>query len=307
MSNIIHIAGRRWPPDALHGAPGLGPTRSEEQAMSKNVLVTGASSGIGRATALRLAAEGHTVFAAARRTDRLEALAAEATGTIVPVQLDVTDPESVRAAVAAVAEHVPAGLDVLINNAGYALTGPVETLETDAVRAVFETNVVGLFDVTRAFLPQMRENRRGRIVNVSSLLGRMTVPGSGVYGGTKYAVEAMSDALRMEVRAFGIDVVVVEPGFVDTEIDTTGAMIAHDGAIADYAELERDMTAYLAAQGKAGASAEAVAATLAHASTVRDPKPRYVAPAKDAIVLKVLTTLPTRLADRLKLRTVRSS
>jgi len=274
--------------------------------MSKTVLITGASSGIGRATAHRLAAEGHTVFAAARRTDRLEVLAAETTGTILPVQLDVTDTDSVRTAVATVAEHAPSGLDVLVNNAGYALTGPVETLDTDAVRAVYETNVIGLFDVTRAFLPQMRRNRRGRIVNVSSLLGRMTVPGSGVYGGTKYAVEALSDALRMEVRSFGIDVVIVEPGFVDTEIDTTGAMIAHDGAIADYAELEREMTAYLAAQGEAGATPETVAAVLARAATVRNPKARYVAPAKDAVVLRLLTTLPTRVADRLKMQAVRA-
>lgn len=282
-------------------------SRRTDKTMSKTILVTGASSDIGRATALRLAAEGHTVFAAARRTDRLEVLATEATGTIIPVRLDVTDPESVRDAVATVAGHAPAGLDVLINNAGYALTGPVETLATDAVRAVFETNVIGLFDVTRAFLPQMRTNRRGRIVNVSSLLGRMTVPSSGVYGGTKHAVEAMSDALRMELRSFGIRVVVVEPGFVDTEIDTTSAMIAHDGAIADYAELEREMTAYLAAQGKAGATPEAVATTLAHAATVRNPKPRYVPLAKDAVLLKVLTSLPTRLTDRLKMKTVRSS
>src|SRR3954452_16379435 len=114
---------------------------------SKTILITGASSGIGRAPAVRLADEGHTVFAAARRLDRLTQLAHETTGTVIPVELDVRDPDSVRRAVEAVADVAPDGLDVLINSAGYALTGPAETLATDDVRAQFETNVIGLFDV----------------------------------------------------------------------------------------------------------------------------------------------------------------
>ena len=118
-------------------------------ATRKTILVTGASSGIGRATAVRLADGGHTVFAAARRVNRLAQLAREASGTVIPVELDVCDPDSVRNAVEAVAEVAPDGLDVLINNAGYALTGPAETLATDDVRAQFETNVIGLFDVTQ--------------------------------------------------------------------------------------------------------------------------------------------------------------
>ena len=168
-----------------------------ETAMSKAILITGASSGIGRATAVRLADGGHTVFAAARRLERLAQLARDTAGTVIPVELDVCDPDSVRKAVEAVADVAPEGLDVLINNAGYALTGPAETLATDDVRAQFETNVIGLFDVTRAFLPQMRARRSGRIVNISSLLGEISVPGSGIYGATKHAVEALSDALRM--------------------------------------------------------------------------------------------------------------
>ena len=135
---------------------------------SKKILITGASSGIGRATAVRLADEGHTVFAAARRLDRLTELARKTAGTVIPVELDVRDPDSVRKAVEAVADVAPDGLDVLINNAGYALTGPAETLATDAVRAQFETNVIGLFDVTRAFLPNagaaLRKNRQHQLV-----------------------------------------------------------------------------------------------------------------------------------------------
>lgn len=275
--------------------------------MSKTILITGASSGIGRATAVRLAAEGHTVFAAARRLERLEELARDTAGSVIPVELDVCDPDSVRKAVEAVADVAPEGLDVLINNAGYALTGPAETLSTDDVRAQFETNVIGLFDVTRAFLPQMRARRSGRIVNISSLLGEISVPGSGIYGGTKHAVEALSDALRMELKQFGISVVVVQPSFVGTEIDVTRHMATNGGAVADYASLERELTAYLEAQTRAAVTPEVVAARVTHASLTSRPKARYVTPKRDALVLGMLTTLPTRLTDRIKLRLVRSA
>jgi NADP-dependent 3-hydroxy acid dehydrogenase YdfG len=274
---------------------------------SKTILITGASSGIGRATALRLADDGHTVFAAARRLDRLSELARETTGTVIPVELDVRDPDSVRRAVDAVAAVAPGGLDVLVNNAGYALTGPAETLATDAVRAQFETNVIGLFDVTRAFLPQMRARRSGRIVNISSLLGEITVPGSGIYGGTKHAIEALSDALRMELKQFGISVVVVQPSFVATEIDLTSTMTTNAGAVADYATLERELTAYLDAQAKAGVTPEVVAARVARASLTSRPKARYVTPRRDALLLGMLTMLPTRLTDRMKLRLVHAA
>lgn len=277
-----------------------------ETAMSKTILITGASSGIGRATAVRLADAGHTVFAAARRVDRLAELARETSGTVIPVELDVCDPGSVRKAVETVAGVAPDGLDVLINNAGYALTGPAETLATDDVRAQFETNVIGLFDVTRAFLPQMRARRAGRIVNMSSLLGEISVPGSGIYGGTKHAVEALSDALRMELRQFGISVVVVQPSFVSTEIDVTRHMATNGGAIEDYATLERELTAYLEAQTKAAVTPEVVAGCVARASLTPRPKARYVTPKRNALVLGMLTTLPTRLTDRIKLRLVRS-
>ena len=276
-------------------------------AMSKTILITGASSGIGRATAVRLAEGGHTVFAAARRVDRLAQLAREVSGTVIPVVLDVCDPDSVRKAVETVAETDPDGLDVLVNNAGYALTGPAETFTTDDVRAQFETNVIGLFDVTRAFLPQMRARRAGRIVNMSSLLGEISVPGSGIYGGSKHAVEALSDALRMELKQFGISVVVVQPSFVSTEINVTRHMATNGGALADYATLERELTAYLEAQTKAAVTPEVVAGSVARASLTRRPNARYVTPKRDALVLGMLTTLPTRLTDRIKLRLVGST
>src|SRR3954462_11063566 len=274
---------------------------------SKTILITGASSGIGRATALRLADDGHTVFAAARRMDRLTQLARETAGIVIPLELDVCDPHSVRKAVEAVADVAPDGLDVLINNAGFALTGPAETLATDDVRAQFETNVIGLFDVTRAFLPQMRARRSRRIVNMSSSPGEIFVPGSGIYGGTKHAVEALSDALRMELKQFGISVVVVQPSFASTEIDVTRHMATNGGAIADYAMLERELTASLESQTKAAVTAEVVAASVARASLTARPRARYVTPKRNALVLGMLTTLPTRLTDRIKLRLVGST
>src|SRR4051812_43551098 len=142
-------------------------------ATSKTILITGASSGIGRATAVRLAEGGHTVFAAARRMDRLTQLALETSGTVIPIELDVCDPVSVRKAVETVAKTASGGLDVLINTAGYAPPGPEKTLPTDDARAQSETNLIGFFDVPRAFLPQMRARRAGRIVNISSLLGEI--------------------------------------------------------------------------------------------------------------------------------------
>ncbi len=272
--------------------------------MKKMILITGASSGIGRSTAIRLAEEGHMVFAAARRLERLTELAGEAKGTIVPVEMDVRDPVSVRKAVDTVAETAPDGLDVLINNAGYALTAPMETVSTEDVRAQFETNVIGLFDVTRAFLPQMRARRSGRVINISSMLGEITIPGSGIYGGTKHAIEAMSDALRMEVEQFGIKVVVVQPSFVGTEIDVTGHMLSNGGGME---ETESQLTAYLEKQIENAVSPEVVAECIARASVASRPKARYVTPARERFVLGMLTTLPTRLTDRLKLRLVRTA
>lgn len=281
--------------------------QTQGPSTGKAILVTGASSGIGRATATQLAEAGHTVFAAARRLDRLTELARTTSGTVIPVQLDVRDPQSVQAAVATVAQTSPDGLDVLVNNAGYALTGPAESFTTDDVRAQFETNVIGLFDVTRAFLPQMRARRSGRVVNVSSLLGAITVPGSGIYGGSKHAVEALSDALRMELKAFGIDVVVVQPSFASTEIGVTQHMASSGGAIADYASLERELTAYLDGQMAKAVPGEHVAATVVRASLAPHPRARYVTPRREAVTLGVLTALPTRLTDALKLRLVRAA
>jgi len=269
-----------------------------------NVLVTGASSGIGRATAIEFARRGHTVFAAARRQEVLADLAAT-NSNIHAVGLDVTDEESVRRAWAEIeAGTRGAGVDVLVNNAGFALAGPVEILGDPDVRRQFGTNVFGLLAVTRAALPAMRQRASGRIINVSSLVGRTTFPGMGVYGATKYAVEALSDAMRQEVAGFGIKVVLIEPGFVATGIGE--AADANGGTGRQIPDAYTDMVArggrYLAAQIAKGIAPEQVAGAIVRAAEHRNPRPRYVVPTSVRPLIAVLTLLPAGLADRVKQR-----
>jgi NAD(P)-dependent dehydrogenase (short-subunit alcohol dehydrogenase family) len=268
------------------------------------VLVTGASSGIGKASAVELAARGHDVFAAARRTGELEDLA-RAHERINPVPMDVTDAESVRAAAGRIDElSAGHGVDVLVNSAGYALGGPVEALSGAAVEHQFQTNVFGLLDVTRAFLPQMRERRSGRIINVSSVVGRVVFPGMGVYSATKFALEAISDALRMELAPFGISVVLIEPGFVKTDIGDASARQTADFAIAaaGYEELISKTTEFVAKQvADNGIPPERVARQIADAAAASRPKARYLLPGSSKVLVGLMTRLPDRSADRAKL------
>ena len=274
-----------------------------------SVLVTGASSGIGRATAIELARRGHRVFAAARREEVLADLAA-ATPNVQAVSLDVTDEGSVRRAWAKIeASTGGAGVDVLVNNAGFALSGPIEILAATDVQRQFATNVFGLLTMTRTVLPAMRVRRSGRIINLSSLVGRTTFPGMGVYGATKYAVEALSDALRQEVAGFGIKVIIMEPGFVATSIGQ--ASDAHGPAGQDipdaYATMVAAGTRYMASQIAKGIAPEQVAAAIANAAEHRNPRYRYVVPASARPLITLLTTLPGRLADRAKQRALTAS
>jgi len=268
-----------------------------------NVLVTGASSGIGRATAAEFARRGHQVYAAARNAAALAALAAEHPG-ITAVRMDVTDPDSVREAVAKI--ETGGGVDVLVNGAGFALTGPLEALGGADVERQFATNVFGLLAVTRAVLPGMRTRRSGRIVNISSLLGRFSMAGTGAYGATKYAVEALSDALRQEVAGFGIKVIIIEPGFVTTNIGgSADARTDPDRPVPeDYAALVTAGNAYLADQVAKGTPAATVATAIADAALRRNPRARYVVPATMKPMITLLTSLPDRLADRAKRRTL---
>jgi NAD(P)-dependent dehydrogenase (short-subunit alcohol dehydrogenase family) len=183
--------------------------------VSKAVLVTGCSSGIGHATARRLARHGWTVYATARRPEAIEDLRAEGCRTLA---LDVCDEDSMVAAVRTV-EETHGAVGVLINNAGYSQSGAIETVPLDAVRRQFETNVFGLVRLTQLVLPKMRDQRWGKVVNVGSMGGRLTFPGAGHYHATKHALEAITDALRFEVRGFGIDVILLEPGLITTRFD----------------------------------------------------------------------------------------
>src|ERR671916_1504670 len=199
--------------------------------VSKAVLITGCSSGIGRATAERLAGVGWKVYATARDVEAILALTAYGC-ELLP--LDVTDEASMRAAVEEV-ERREGAVGVLVNNAGYSQSGAVEEVPMEKVRRQFETNVFGLARMCQLALPGMRRQRWGRIVNISSMGGKLTFPGSGYYHATKHAVEALSDALRFEVAGFGTEVVVVEPGIIRTRFAdaATGSMQNSPGATAE--------------------------------------------------------------------------
>ena len=190
-----------------------------ETATSRAVLVTGCSSGIGRAIAARLVRAGWPVYASARRPETLGDL--ERLGCRA-LALDVTDDASMAAAVARMTDDHGA-VGVLVNNAGFSQSGPVEAVPMDLARRQFETNLFGPARLCQLVLPGMRAQGWGRIVNMSSMGGRLTFPGGGWYHATKYALEALSDALRFEVAGFGVDVVLVEPGFVRTAFSEAAA------------------------------------------------------------------------------------
>jgi NAD(P)-dependent dehydrogenase (short-subunit alcohol dehydrogenase family) len=228
----------------------------------------------------------------------------------VAIGLDVTDTDSVRQAWEKIdASTGGAGVDVLVNNAGFALSGPIEVLGDADVRRQFGTNVFGLLTMTRTVLPAMRSRGSGRIINVSSLVGRTTFAGMGVYGATKYAVEALSDALRQEVAGFGIKVVIIEPGFVATGLGEAadGRPEAGGEAAGAYAAMTAAGDRYVAGQIAKGLAPEKVAAAIAAAAEHSSPRARYVVPGSARALITLLTTLPDKLADRAKQRAVAGS
>ena len=254
---------------------------------ARAALVTGCSSGIGRASALALLGKGFVVYATARRPETLDDLAARGCRTLA---LDVTSEESMVAAVSAVeAEH--GHVEVLVNNAGYALQGTVEECSRDAVRAQFETNVFGLVRLCQLVLPGMRAAGSGRIINVGSMGGRFTFPGGGFYHASKHAVEAISDALRLEVAPFGVRVSLVQPGpvvssFVDAAVDSV------DVTEGPYAQFNQDLVdryrqAYDGSASNLEISPEKVADVIATAATAARPRSRY---AVGAMAKSLITT-----------------
>lgn len=239
------------------------------------VLITGCSSGIGAATAARLAGSGYDVWATARRPETLADLEAAGCRTVA---LDVTDEASMTAAVDAVLAG-SGRIDALVNNAGYSQSGAVESLDLDDVRRQFETNVFGLLRLTQLVLPTMREQRSGTIVNIGSMGGKLTFPGGGAYHATKYAVEALSDALRFEVSGFGVRVVLVEPGLITTNFEAAAldGMPEGEGPYADFnaAVAKATTDAYDGPLVRFGGPPEAVAKVIERAIAAKHPKPRY--------------------------------
>jgi NAD(P)-dependent dehydrogenase (short-subunit alcohol dehydrogenase family) len=262
------------------------------------VLITGCSSGIGAATASHLAKAGWTVYATARRPETLAALEADGCRTLA---LDVVDEASRQAAVDAVVEAEGA-VGVLINNAGYSQSGAVESIPDERVRAQFDTNVFGPLALTRLVLPGMREQGWGKVVNISSMGGRFTFPGGGLYHASKYAIEAISDALRFEVRGFGVDVILIEPGLITSGFSTVvvreiGAATAVDGPYTDFNRAVGEVSADAYEKGllsKFAGPPESVAERIEDALNAKRPRARYTVTPSARAMLALHAVLPDR-------------
>lgn len=262
------------------------------------ILITGCSSGIGAATAQRLAGKGHLVYATARRPETLTGPAAAGCRTAA---LDVTDEASMMAAVdAIVAEHGRVG--ALVNNAGYGEYGAIEDVPMDKVRQQFETNVFGLVRMTQLVLPSMRQARAGRIVNIGSVGGRLTFPYGGCYHATKHAVEALSDALRFEVAPFGIQVSLFEPGTIATEFGATATSTLADATSPDSPYREDATTMGRLIKNLYGnrlmtVGPDAVAKVIEKALTSPHPHARYKVPATVHGLVGARQMMPGRAWD----------
>jgi NAD(P)-dependent dehydrogenase (short-subunit alcohol dehydrogenase family) len=267
---------------------------------SRPVLITGCSTGIGRATAEQLAKDGWNVYATARKPEDIEDLKAAGAKTLA---LDVTDESSMAGAVTRI-EEAEGPIGALVNNAGYSQSGAVETIPLDSVRRQFETNVFGLMRMCQLVMPGMRKAGSGRIVNISSMGGKLVFPGGGVYHATKHAVEALSDALRYEVAGFGVDVVIIEPGLIITEFGETavGSMAETDND-GPYAKFNHDVAAatagaYKGGMARFGGGPEKVADKIEKALTARRPHTRYKVTASAGVIMGMRKTMTDRMWDR---------
>jgi len=278
----------------------------------RTAVVTGASTGIGRATALRLASLGFEVYGGVRKEADGERLAAESSGGVTPVILDVTEAATIDAAARRVTDGVgDAGLRGLVNNAGIAQPSPIEIMPIDALREQLEVNVVGQVAVSQAFLPLIRR-ARGRVVNISSVGGRVSSPALGAYAASKFAIEAISDAMRMELHQWGIHVAVIEPGSFGTEIWRRGGEAA-DSTLERTPEENRALYAGLIAAVRKlarrtedrGKPPDAVVRAIVHALTARRPRTRYVVGTDARMQIALARLLPDRAYDALVRRMLR--
>jgi NAD(P)-dependent dehydrogenase (short-subunit alcohol dehydrogenase family) len=272
----------------------------------RGVMVTGASSGIGKACAFHLERLGFHVFAGVRKEADGERLRAESTGNLTPVSIDVTDEESIRRAASEVEGAVGAkGLAGLVNNAGVAISGPLEFIPIEELRRQLEINLVGQVAVTQAFLSSLRKGR-GRVINISSIGGRVALPFVGPYAASKFGIEAVSDSLRRELRPWGIEVSVIEPGSVATPIWEKGTAKANEltenlppegrelygGAIAA-------MQKAVAETAARGIPPQDVAKDVAHALTAAKPKTRYLVGRDAKMRARIAKVMPDRVFDRM--------
>jgi NAD(P)-dependent dehydrogenase (short-subunit alcohol dehydrogenase family) len=273
------------------------------------VVVTGASTGIGRACALRLDRLGYQVFAGVRRDADGKALKKKAKSGLTPLLIDVTEKASITAAASAVDNAVgEEGLAGLVNNAGIAVPGPLEFLPLDDLRSQMEVNVIGQVAVTQSFLPLLRKGR-GRIVNIGSINGRMATPFLGAYNASKFALEALTDSLRMELKPWGISVSIIEPGNIDTRIWEKGQDAADVLLEKLPPEGHKFYDPVVGAMRKAAEKSareaippSAVAKAVVHALTAEKPKTRYVVGTDARIQAVVARLAPDRMKDWLVAR-----
>ena len=265
---------------------------------TKTALVTGASSGIGEATALKLNDLGFTVYGAARRTDRLQPLAARG---ITPLAMDGTNADSMRAGVDRIVAET-GRVDVLVNNAGYGSYGAIEDVPLSEARRQFDVNVFGAARLAQLVLPHMRAQRSGTIVNISSMGGKIYTPLGGWYHATKFAIEALSDCLRLETRPLGINVVVIEPGGIKTEWGDIAAAHLHqvsgNGAYADQAAaMAKSLGSE--ANSRRASSPSVIANAVGKAVTAERPKTRYAVGFGAKPMIAMRRVLPDRGFDKL--------
>ena len=273
-----------------------------------SIVITGASSGIGEACALHFDKKGYRVFAGVRNAGDGEALRQKTSERLTPLLMDVTDPQTIAAAAKSIDRKEISGL---VNCAGINVAAPIELIPLDRLREQLEVNVIGQVAVTQAFLPLLRAGR-GRIVNIGSIAGRSVVPFMGAYSASKYALEAITDALRLELREWAIHVAVVEPGAVRTPIWDKGMKRADD-MIEQYPDEGLDLYRYLIGKMKVAATEAArtacdpaeVVAAVDHAITSPKPKTRYVV-GKDAKLRILLNQLPDRTRDNLIMKRINS-
>lgn len=242
--------------------------------MSQIVLITGCSTGIGRDLAQRLTKANYTVVATARRVDVLADLPAT-----LKLPLDVTQPASIDEAVARTLQRF-GRIDVLINNAGYALLGALEEVTDEQVQQMFDVNVFGTLRLVQAVVPQMRLQGAGRIINISSIAGKLSAPANGTYSASKFALEALSDALRLELIPFGIQVVVVEPGAIKTHFDETALAHAQNilsNSASPYRRLYQKSDEFAASMRRQKVGPEVISRVIQQAIEAPRPKARYLA------------------------------